>query len=118
MEITKKVKARHSSGSPIYGTELIYDQNQTQGIYRIMIITSYFDGNDLVGNRSVWYVDDHNQHAKLRVLDEYRAGGDWVGSTLSRAWVKHRKTIAKFLMEHWSLGKLHGRIHDEIEPAV
>lgn len=115
----------------MYGTELVYDENKTQGLTRVMIITAYFDGNALVGNRSTWYINSLDAKATLKSLstwtadvkrreslhmdlaaDERPTKPTWVDANKRMAWAKHRKTLSKFLMERWKLGKLHGRISD------
>ena len=120
MKISRRVLARHSKGTPMYGTELVYDQNATQGIWRVMIITAYFKDNNLVANRSVWKVSELDKDAQLINLSTWTADVDapakpeWESSDLTKAWNKHRKALATFLMGQFSLGKLHGRINDTL----
>lgn len=114
--ISKGVRVRHSRGSPIYGTELVYDESKTSGLSRIMITTAYFSGNELVGNKSVFYVNSLKRITMLQIMYEWTASSqEWIVSKLRKVWVKHRKTLAKFLMNKWALGKLHGRIVDTYE---
>ena len=118
---SKLVRSRHANSPPIYGTELVYDENKTEGIHRIIVITGYFRGNALVGNRSVWRISSLRQTAILVEMSTWTAPDDpqdkviWKSITdLHKVWAKHRKTIATFLMAQWELGKLHGRIVDTL----
>lgn len=102
--------------SPKYGIQLVYVEHGKSGLKAAAVTTAWFNGNALMGNRSIWEIMPVTKKAVLTDLQTWTADNpQWVAIDTGKAWVKHRKALARFLMERWELGKLHGRIIDKIE---
>lgn len=87
---------------------------------RIVITTARFDPTEyaetgmLVGNRTIWQIDDDQMTAKVIGIRHWTArSGKWVSAEMAVPNI-HRTVLASVLMARWGKGKLRGRITDRL----
>lgn len=115
------------SKQPIWGTEMAMIAMKKKGRYvKITITTSRFDPSPenktgmLMGNRSVWEIDDDPMKAKITSVLKWTADdqnwyvkdGSPIGPDAHAIPARHRLVLANFLMLRWNKGKLRGRVDD------
>jgi len=121
----KYVENERATKYPIWGTEIALIERKTRkgNHATVTITTARFDPSEehdtgmLIGNRTIWYVDDDIMKAAVTSIQSWTAeGAVWNERwDLDRVPFRHHSVLSNMLMARWDKGKLRGRITNTLE---